>query len=64
MIERAVFVSYCHADAAWLDRVKIHLRPLVRQTGLDLWTIRESRLDKHGTKKSRRRSIARAWLSS
>ena len=37
MIERAVFVSYCHADAAWLERVKIHLRPLVRQTGLDLW---------------------------
>jgi TIR domain len=37
MIERAVFVSYCHADAAWLARVKIHLRPLVRQTGLDLW---------------------------
>jgi hypothetical protein len=37
MIERAVFVSYCHADSAWLDRVKIHLRPLVRQTGLDLW---------------------------
>ena len=37
MIERAVFVSYCHADAAWLDRVRIHFRPLVRQTGLDLW---------------------------
>ncbi len=37
MTERAVFVSYCHADAAWLDRVKIHLRPLVRQTGLDVW---------------------------
>jgi hypothetical protein len=37
MIERTVFVSYCHADAAWLERVKIHLRPLVRQTGLDLW---------------------------
>lgn len=37
MIDRAVFVSYCHADAAWLNRVKIHLRPLVRQADLDLW---------------------------
>jgi len=36
MNERSVFVSYCHADAAWLNRVKIHLRPLVRH-GLDLW---------------------------
>ena len=35
--ERHVFISYCHRDTAWLDRLKIHLRPLVRRTSLDLW---------------------------
>ena len=36
-VDRNVFVSYCHADAAWLERLKVHLRPLVRRGTLSLW---------------------------
>ena len=36
-VDRHVFISYCRADAAWLDRLKIHLRPLVRRTALEVW---------------------------
>jgi hypothetical protein len=37
MVERRVFISYSHADAAWLERVRVHLRPLVQRTALDVW---------------------------
>ena len=32
-----VFVSYSHKDAAFLDRLRIHLRPLEKQGLMDLW---------------------------
>jgi hypothetical protein len=32
-----VFVSYSHADAAWLKRVEAHLKPLVRDEQIELW---------------------------
>ena len=36
-VERHVFVSYSHADDMWLERLRVHLRPLVRNGALDLW---------------------------
>lgn len=35
--DRAVFISYAHEDSKWLDRLKVHFRPLVRRAQLDLW---------------------------
>ena len=32
-----VFVSYSHKDSYWLERLKIHLRPLGRDHSIDLW---------------------------
>ena len=38
-----VFVSYSHKDYRWLDRLRVHLRPLIREDELDLWD--DSRID-------------------
>jgi hypothetical protein len=32
-----VFVSYSHRDKKWLQRLQVHLKPLVRAGDIDLW---------------------------
>ncbi|MDC8447987.1 MAG: VWA domain-containing protein [Nitrospira sp.] len=32
-----LFVSYSHRDSHWLERLKIHLSPLIRKKRIDLW---------------------------
>jgi hypothetical protein len=33
----SAFVCYSHKDKRWLDRIQVHLKPLVREGLLDLW---------------------------
>jgi hypothetical protein len=32
-----VFISYSHVDSEWLDRLRIHLKPLERRGIVDIW---------------------------
>ena len=32
-----VFVSYSHRDKTWLNRLRVHLKPLERDSALDIW---------------------------
>ena len=32
-----VFVSYSHKDRKWLERLKVHIKPLIREGAITLW---------------------------
>lgn len=36
-LKKTVFVSYSHADIAYLERLKIHLKPFEKSGQIDLW---------------------------
>ena len=33
----SVFISYSHADSAWLERLRVHLAPLAREGRVECW---------------------------
>jgi TIR domain/ATPase family associated with various cellular activities (AAA) len=37
LVQRKVFISYSHKDARWLERLRIHLKPVERDGIVDLW---------------------------
>lgn len=40
----SIFVSYAHEDVAYLDRLAVHMRPLVREGLIDRWDDRRIRV--------------------
>jgi hypothetical protein len=33
----SVFISYSHEDVVWLERLRVHLTPLVRENKIEIW---------------------------
>lgn len=38
-----IFISYCHRDSEYLDRLLVHLKPLEKEGLIDLWTDKKLR---------------------
>lgn len=32
-----IFISYSHEDRRWIERIRVHLKPLAREYNLDVW---------------------------
>lgn len=37
LAQRKVFICYSHKDADWLERLRVHLKPIEREGIIDLW---------------------------
>lgn len=37
LVKEKVFISYSHKDALYLERMLVHLKPLIRDTDIDIW---------------------------
>jgi hypothetical protein len=57
-----IFVCYSHTDAAWLKRVQVHLKPLVRDERIDLWDDTRIRAGAHWRDEIRK-ALARARIA-
>jgi hypothetical protein len=37
LAERKIFISYSHKDKQWLDRLRVHLKPMEHEGIIDMW---------------------------
>jgi len=37
-VKTTIFVSYCHRDVTYLERLKVHLKPIERKGAVQLWS--------------------------
>ncbi len=42
-VQKKAFISYSHADQILLDRLLVHLKPLIKKYDLDIWSDRKLR---------------------